>query len=74
MRKNEGFLQIIILIVIALVVAAFFGYGPQTLWNDYLAPAILYVWGILVVIVEFIVSLVSSIIGGIQKISNIIHR
>ncbi|HMP67163.1 MAG TPA: hypothetical protein PKA60_00230 [Candidatus Paceibacterota bacterium] len=68
-NKSSGFIHAIILLIIALVVASLFGYGPQYIWDQFLAPIFIFAWDIIVAIVNFVSNLIKKII----EISNILN-
>ncbi|HMO78579.1 MAG TPA: hypothetical protein PJ997_00105 [Candidatus Paceibacterota bacterium] len=68
-KSSGGFIQIIILIIIVLVVASLYGYGPEYIWNEYLSKIFIFIWNVIVAIVNFVV----NVIKKAAEISNILN-
>lgn len=59
-KTDGGFIQLIILLIIVLVVASLYGYGPQYMWDSYIQPIINFIWNIVVAIAEFAVRVIQK--------------
>lgn len=58
MKSNKkGFVEIIVLIIIAVVVLSFFGLNPQALWNNMILPILESLWNIFLSVVGFIIDI-----------------
>lgn len=68
-NKRKGFIQIIIILVVILVVAALLGFGPEEIWSKYLSKIFLFIWNVIVGIVNFVV----FVIKKAADISNILN-
>lgn len=71
--QNSGFIRLILLVIIVLVIMSFYGYNPQVLWMDFILPVILFVWGIIVWIVSFLVGLIKAGWAAVEVVLNIIQ-
>lgn len=58
-----GFIEILTLIIIVLVVAAFLGFDVGELWNDYIIPLIKIIVEFFVVIFELLIEIARALIG-----------
>ena len=63
MKDNKGFIHIIILVIIGVVILAYLGFDPVSIWEDLVLPIINGIWRIFIFLITFIVETVSSIIG-----------
>ena len=72
--KNErGFIKMLILIIIVLVIASVYGFGPSVIWNDFIMPVVMFLWGIIVWIINFVVAIVRAMVDGVKTILEIIR-
>jgi hypothetical protein len=71
--QNRGFIRIIILIIVILVIGSFFGLNFDSFWNNILAPIVAFVWGLVVVIANFLSALLRAGIAGFDNISNLFN-
>lgn len=57
MNKERGFVRIIIILIVLGVVLTLLGYNPVVLWEQFVMPILSIVWGIIVLLVDFLVTL-----------------
>jgi len=67
-KYSRGFVQAIAILILVLVVATLFGFHPQELWSEYLAPWLMFIWGIIVMLVEFLASIIIRTVKGVGLI------
>lgn len=60
MKKSEGFVQIIALIIIFVVVVLYLGKNPLDVWSDSVKPFILSVFEFIVRAIEFVIKFVTD--------------
>jgi hypothetical protein len=60
MKKSQGFVQIIALIIIFVVLALYFGKNPLGIWNDSIKPLVLGAFEFIVRAIEFVIWLVTE--------------
>ena len=60
MKKSQGFVQIIALIIIFVVLALYFGKNPLGIWNDSIKPFVLGAFEFIVRAIEFVIWLVTE--------------
>jgi len=60
MENNKGFIHIIILVIIGVVVLAYFGFDPVSIWENIVLPIINGIWKIFIFLMTFIVETVSA--------------
>jgi ABC-type uncharacterized transport system permease subunit len=70
---SRGFISTIFIIIVVLIVASFFGFGPQTILNDFILPIFSFIWGIIVWIVNFVVAIIKAAINAFNSITNIFN-
>lgn len=56
-KSNRGFLQVIIIIFIAVVILAIFGINPKAIWTNYALPILEFIWNVFLAILGFVVDL-----------------
>lgn len=59
MKKDSGFIQIIVLVIIFVVVAYYFGKDPITLWEK-IRPLFEFIFDLFIKIIDFIIKLVAA--------------
>lgn len=63
MTKEKGFIHIIILVIIGVVVLAYFGFNPVSIWENLVLPIIQGIWNFFILLLTFIIETVSSLMG-----------
>jgi hypothetical protein len=53
-NDNRGFIRTIILIIIILVTAKFFGINVDAIWNNFLGPIVFFIWDAILWIANFL--------------------
>lgn len=57
MRKNRGFMGIIITIFIAILLLVFLGFDPRAIWTNYAIPILEFIGDVSLTVLGFIVEL-----------------
>ena len=65
MKHQRGIIQIIAVLIIIVVIAALLGVNAEAVW-DVLSKIILFIWGIVVIIAEWLVGLLKNAGGAID--------
>ncbi len=60
--ESQGFIQMILLIVFILIILQFLGYNPIRLWQIFVSPAIEKIIELLLMIINFVASILGSIL------------
>lgn len=61
--KEKGFIHIIILVIIGVVILAYFGFDPVSIWENVVLPVVQGIWNIFIFIITLIVKIVSGVIN-----------
>jgi len=69
-NNQKGFIQIIVLLIVILVIAGLVGYSPTTVWN-YISHVFFFVWGIITIIIEFLIELIRNGVDAVENIKNL---
>ena len=56
-NKKSGFLEIVVIVFVAVIVLAIFGFNPKMIWTDYALPILQFIWDVFLAILGFIVDL-----------------
>jgi len=62
-KNKAGFINIIILVVIAVVILSILGYNPIGIWTNYILPVLNWFWSLFVSILDFIITTVSQLVN-----------
>lgn len=60
MKKSQGFVQIIALIIIFVVLALYFGKNPLGVWNESIKPFVLSIFEFIVKAIEFVIKFITD--------------
>ncbi len=66
MKKDSGFIEILVLIILFVGIAYYFGKDPIELWEKF-KPMFEFALELFVKVIEFIIKTVASVWGSIQK-------
>lgn len=58
--REQGFIQIIALIIVFVVIVLFIGKSPMGVWNEYVKPLLTTSVSLLMQGIEFVISLVTA--------------
>lgn len=61
MKDNKGFIHIIILVIIGVVVLAYFGFDPVSIWENIALPIVEGIWNIFIFLITFLIETVSEV-------------
>lgn len=62
MKKDSGFIHFIILIIIFVLVAFYFGKDPVEIWEA-IKPLFIFILDLFVKIIDFIIRAIASLLG-----------
>lgn len=71
---NRGFIRAIILIIIILVTAKFFGINVDALWNNFLGPVVFFIWDAMLWIANFLHKILKFALDSFNYITGILAR
>lgn len=66
-----GFITMIVLIIVILIIASFYGFGPQVILNEFILPVVSFIWGVIVWVVNLLVGLIKSAINAFNTLVRI---
>jgi hypothetical protein len=70
---SRGFISTIVLIIVILIIASFYGFGPNKILNEFIMPVLKFIWGIIVWIVNFVVAILSAAINAFKAIGGLFN-
>lgn len=73
-ERQQGFLKLIVLIVIALIVLNFLGFNIDALWNDFIFPVVKMIWDVCVWFANVLYSLLKVGFASIGVVVDIINQ
>ncbi len=73
-RKTGGFIKIIIILIIILVIASFYGFSPNYVWGHYLAPIFSFIWDVIVALAGFLVKILKAAWGTFNYLIGLIKN
>ncbi len=56
-EDNRGFIEIIIIVIVAVIILAFFGINPLEIWTAYVLPVLNFVLNAFLSIIGFIIEI-----------------
>lgn len=65
MKKNSGFIEIIVLVIIFVILAFYFGKDPLVIWEN-IKPILEFGLDLFVKLIEFLIKLISKVWDGLK--------
>jgi multisubunit Na+/H+ antiporter MnhB subunit len=62
MKKQSGFLQIIVLVIVFVLVVLILGKNPIEIWSQYIEPLFLWSLNIFVKVISFLITFVTHLL------------
>ena len=72
--ENGGFIKLIILLIVILVVAGIYGFSPQHVWTNYLAPIFIFIWNVIAALAGFMVKALKAGWGAFNYLVGFVHN
>lgn len=60
-KTQNGFIQFIIIVIVAVILLSILGYNPEVIWQQYALPILNWFWNLFISILNFIVSAVAQL-------------
>jgi hypothetical protein len=68
MKKNKGFVQIIILLLILVVVAYLLGFDPSNIWSGFIYPILNFIWTAILWVAQIFANIIKLGINSLGSI------
>lgn len=70
-NNDRGLIKMLLLLVIILVILSFLGFNIENIWSNYILKILTFIWGVIVILVNFITGALLKAIEAVGDIFNL---